>query len=1126
MVITMTDFENNVSVLNHGYRLHKIELYNWGTFDSTKGNIHTIKINGCTTLLIGQNGSGKSTLVDALLTLMVKPVTRNYNVAAGAGKQERSEKTYIKGAYGYLSREDDNHAQEQYLRQDGKTYSVLLACFCNDKNESFSIAQILYLAGDGRVEKVYCFSLGERCISKDFTNLMDTGKVTQVMKKRDFRVATTYAEYSNWFSRTTNIRQMAMDIFNQTVAVKDVNNLDEFIRKHMLEHRNWNEKIDNLQNHFTQLSEAHQSLVRVRGQYELLVPIVKKGEKYAKQAEELHKKEIMLDASDAFFKQKTILMLEPECKKCRGEMEGIAVQKENIDSILAAKKDEERRLLNEIEQSGGARLKEIPLLIADCKSKYEMKLSKNQQFHRELKVLGFKEPVTNQLQMAEVRDKLPKLVKEIEAKHINLQNILEDKVLERGQIQQRIDEDRRELSALEQHQGNLPQLFADVREQICMKLGLPVKDMPFAAELISVKPEARDWEASIEMVLKNYSLSLLVPQRYYSLVSKFIDGTKMADRYGRGQKLVYVRVGQSPVVQNDTEPISSKSLVRKLVFRENHPMQPWIRFEIERKYNVTCCETLEEFQAMDNLALTRQRHFKMRGWRHEKDDRDKAVDRRNFVLGWDNKSKRIHLSSEIEKYSVLGAKLNSEIDNIRREITLLANFKLSIERVSERHDFSEIDYLVHQQDVDSLTQEKESLEKSNDVVRTLKECHVKLLTQIQEISILRDELIDKNGGVKKLLEQHEKSINIARCFLAEQDRLGKLEKYKQFFPECEQFLTDHNIIVEDVSEHQGLFQKKCREIIASINEAIDPLKEEITKLMSRYLHEYQDEKADLGAGPHYLDCYKDILEHIKREDLPRHEQRFKERLNEKVLQEIGLLNGAFQNERTEIITKIQTLNIALKQLEYRPGTYMQLEPKPVREKEINDFRNNLLECISGTFEGSLEACEARYTRIADLLARLRNEPRWREKVTDVRRWYNFAAREIWSDTGKERAYYEDSHGQSGGEKAKLAFTILVAAIAYQYDIDPLQPNSSRFHFVVVDEMFSKVDDKYAEYALELFKKFGLQLLIVAPLDSKAKVTEPYVGCYLHVVKNGDTNHSEVYSMTAREFEHTVIQSVN
>ena len=196
---------------------------------------------------------------------------------------------------------------------------------------------------------------------------------------------------------------------------------------------------------------------------------------------------------------------------------------------------------------------------------------------------------------------------------------------------------------------------------------------------------------------------------------------------------------------------------------------------------------------------------------------------------------------------------------------------------------------------------------------------------------------------------------------------------------------------------------------------------------------------------------------------------------------------------------------------------MKLEARQVTDREIREFRNELHACLDDAFVASFEADEARFVRIEKLIHRLRDEERWRNKVTDVRRWFNFAAREIDDASGEERSYYEDSTGQSGGEKAKLAFTILVAAIAYQYDIDPNDDSSDRFHFVVVDEMFSKIDDQYSEYALELFRKFGLQLLIVAPLDAKARVTERYVGCYLLVAKD-ETSRSQIHSMTAREFE--------
>ena len=43
-----------------GFRLAKLEVYNWGTFD---GSVYSVHPAGQTTLLVGENGSGKSTLL-------------------------------------------------------------------------------------------------------------------------------------------------------------------------------------------------------------------------------------------------------------------------------------------------------------------------------------------------------------------------------------------------------------------------------------------------------------------------------------------------------------------------------------------------------------------------------------------------------------------------------------------------------------------------------------------------------------------------------------------------------------------------------------------------------------------------------------------------------------------------------------------------------------------------------------------------------------------------------------------------------------------------------------------------------------------------------------------------------
>lgn len=59
-----------------GYRLDRLEVFNWGTFDQ---RVWTFLLGGANALLTGDIGSGKSTLVDAITTLLVPANKISYN---------------------------------------------------------------------------------------------------------------------------------------------------------------------------------------------------------------------------------------------------------------------------------------------------------------------------------------------------------------------------------------------------------------------------------------------------------------------------------------------------------------------------------------------------------------------------------------------------------------------------------------------------------------------------------------------------------------------------------------------------------------------------------------------------------------------------------------------------------------------------------------------------------------------------------------------------------------------------------------------------------------------------------------------------------------------------------------
>ena len=141
--------------------------------------------------------------------------------------------------------------------------------------------------------------------------------------------------------------------------------------------------------------------------------------------------------------------------------------------------------------------------------------------------------------------------------------------------------------------------------------------------------------------------------------------------------------------------------------------------------------------------------------------------------------------------------------------------------------------------------------------------------------------------------------------------------------------------------------------------------------------------------------------------------------------------------------------------------------------------------------------------------------RSRAKVADVRNWFEFGAKERWRDGGAEREFYRDSSGKSGGQKEKLAYTILAAALAYQFGLGDAQARKRHFRFVVIDEAFGRGSDDSTRYGLELFRTLDLQLLIVTPLQ-KIAIIEDYISA-VHFVYNEGGSNSMVQNLTIEEY---------
>ena len=157
--------------------------------------------------------------------------------------------------------------------------------------------------------------------------------------------------------------------------------------------------------------------------------------------------------------------------------------------------------------------------------------------------------------------------------------------------------------------------------------------------------------------------------------------------------------------------------------------------------------------------------------------------------------------------------------------------------------------------------------------------------------------------------------------------------------------------------------------------------------------------------------------------------------------------------------------------------------------------------------------EQLFGRIKSFLESMKQNENVRSHVLDIRNWYTFAASENYVQDNTQKQYYPDSASLSGGEKAKLTYTILASAISYQFGIS--EDSKRSFRFVIIDEAFSKSDSTNSEYAMKLFKQLDLQVMVITPLD-KINIVEDYISS-VHMTENKGSDDSRLLSMTIQEY---------
>ena len=293
--------------------------------------------------------------------------------------------------------------------------------------------------------------------------------------------------------------------------------------------------------------------------------------------------------------------------------------------------------------------------------------------------------------------------------------------------------------------------------------------------------------------------------------------------------------------------------------------------------------------------------------------------------------------------------------------------------------------------------------------------------------------------------------------------------------------------------------------------------------MAEVLRRWPELRSEMDATAEARADYVALHASVRDDDLPRFEAEFKRQLNTETIRELAQFNSWLRRQAEEIDERVSKINEALGAIPYNPGHYIRLEKQPTVNQDVSSFRSDLRSATDDALSGDDDHySEQRFLDVKRIIERFRgregyadSDKAWTRRVTDVRNWFVFSASERILETDEEWEHYSDSDGKSGGQKEKLAYTILAASLAYQFGLEWGAEKSRDFRFAVIDEAFGRGSDVSTRYALELFAKLGLQLLIVTPLQ-KVHVIEPYVKAIGFVDNPGGT-FSRLQTMTIEEY---------
>jgi uncharacterized protein YPO0396 len=1084
------------------FHLSRLQVINWGVFDG----YHDIPFSEGGALIAGASGSGKSSLLDAISLGFLPFNRRNFNAsgdntAAGSSAGRRTVDKYVRGAWG--QRSDGGTSRVMYLRGDGTAWSAVAVTYSSDSGRTVTGLVLKWLTGESRNDSSSRFVLGDGDLDiEDVCNRWVAGRFdTGVFKGDGWRFTTKVeSQYLAQLYATIGIRasDAAQQLLGKAKSLKSVGGLEQFVREFMLDEPESLTRLPEALKQIDPLVEARELLAVAQKKRKILGDIEKIQQRYASESTDLGIIDLVdLPMVRAYTDHVRLAQCPTQIAQLDTTIDQLDNEHEDITRSLNLAKAEADSLNAQISGSS-ASIGPLQSQVTAAETEAEQVSRRRGAYEDMLTAQGVDVPDTAD-HFWNLREELLAEATELLAKVERHREASTD--AEYAQKAARIarDEAAKELKRVEHVGSALPEFALVMREQICAAVGVDAVDLPYIAELMDLKPDQTRWRTAVEKVLRGVGLRLMVPDQHWSKVLQFVNETNMRGRL----QLHHVRAKFLNAEPVDPE---QNTLAGKLFAVDPaHPCAAEAVDVVTAAGDHICVDTPEVF-ARFRRAVTDTGLYKDSDRLAIKDDR-RPLKQSEYLYQGDVSAKINALTVDLAAAEEAYQKARRTADDIAAQRQQWRDRAAACKAICEQFpQWSQIDTETADGHADRLREQYELLLADHPDIEALNaradECWSqiqKLMTRRGAIQTRRDDLDDRRT---RLLELSER---LQPAFVSE-PLTELLDRYAGQVPVSLEML-------EPEPHRDALFSsiKKERE---QLRESRRRSYDELARILNTFDTSFPDAIPNNSENfDERVHDYVALCRHIDERELPEAYERMMRLVTEQAPDAILTLHRVAEQEARRISDQIDRVNTGLGAVEFNRGTRLTLRATPRSLTAVSELTEIVRAISRRIAEVGLGDKQAILDQYADIL-RLRNrlastapeDKAWTRDALDVRNRFTFDCAE-WDVSSEELIRTHSNAGDnSGGEQEKLMAFCLAGALSFNLASPESTDNRPVFAQLMLDEAFSKSDPQFAQQALQAFRKFGFQLVIVATVQN-ATTIQPYIDSVVMVSKTEATGRN-------------------